>query len=284
MARFANGFLKFLGILLLTAAALKLHGWAVDPVRPTGWFAIPAVQFTIVLVEAALGVWFLTGWANSAAWLAAFSLFSLFSVVSFRQGWIGEASCGCFGSLAVNPWLAFGIDVAALALLAITRPSRDDFSALRLTLTTGVMRTAFAVVLIAGAGLGVLTWRHGSLDAAFASLRGDSLTLSPPLVDLGSGPANASRVAEVELFNHTAEPVLIYGGTSDCSCTVAGNLPLRIAPSESQKLQVQVRLPREPGRFTRQAKLMTDAPAARIVTFQITGQSIEANPEVAEVR
>lgn len=284
MSRFAGSFLRFLGILLLAAAALKLHGWAVDPVRPTGWFAIPAVQFAIVLVEALLGVWFLVGWAKSAAWLVAFALFTLFSVVSFRQGWIGEASCGCFGSLTVNPWLAFGVDVAALLLLAITRPSREDFNSLRLASSSGVVRTVFAVVLITGAGLGVQAWRHGSLDAALASLRGDSLTLSPPLVDLGSGPANASRVAEVELFNHTAEPVLIYGGTSDCSCTVAGNLPLRIAPGESQTLQVQVRLPREPGRFTRQAKLMTDAPAARIVTFQITGQSIEANPEVAEVR
>ena len=61
MSRFAGHFLKLLGLLLLVAAALKSYGWAVDPVRPTGWFAIPAVQFAIVMVEIALGVWFLTG-------------------------------------------------------------------------------------------------------------------------------------------------------------------------------------------------------------------------------
>ena len=47
--------------------------------RPTGWFALPAVQAAVVFAEVALGVWFLSGYALAAAWLAALSLFTLYS-------------------------------------------------------------------------------------------------------------------------------------------------------------------------------------------------------------
>jgi hypothetical protein len=68
-----------LGILLLLAAGLKVHGAAVEPVRPTGSLASPAVQFAIILIEIVLAFWLISGIRRPLAWAAAFAVFSLVS-------------------------------------------------------------------------------------------------------------------------------------------------------------------------------------------------------------
>ncbi|MHC4477380.1 MAG: hypothetical protein ACYTEL_17165 [Planctomycetota bacterium] len=42
---------------------------------------------------------------KKAAWLAALLCFSLFSFITLSNGLTGAASCGCFGSVHLNPWI-----------------------------------------------------------------------------------------------------------------------------------------------------------------------------------
>ena len=45
------------------------------------------------------------------AWLAALGTFAAFAAVSGYLGWIGVASCGCFGVIKASPWWAFARSV-----------------------------------------------------------------------------------------------------------------------------------------------------------------------------
>jgi hypothetical protein len=88
-----------LGLLLLTAAALKAHGLAVDPVARMGLFSLAEIQFAIIVFEVFLGIWLLSGKRPIGSWFAAVATFVLFAAISFYQGWIGQSSCGCTGRL-----------------------------------------------------------------------------------------------------------------------------------------------------------------------------------------
>jgi len=111
-----------LALLLLTAAGLKSYQLATEPVLGGGllesrWFLIAVVEFEILF-----GLWLLSGLAPGWTWRAAVLCFGAFAAVSAYKGVAGEASCGCFGRVAVNPWYTFALDCAALALLAAFRP------------------------------------------------------------------------------------------------------------------------------------------------------------------
>ena len=266
--------LSFLGVLLLLAAGLKMHGAAFDPVRPTGLLALPAVRFGIILIEIVLGLWFLSGLQRAQAWLVAIGIFTLFALVSARQGWIGEASCGCFGNVVVSPWLAFAIDLTALALLLMVKPSRADLVAALPTIrrfAPAALVGLFALVVATGYAI----WAYGSLASTLAHLRGELVSIQPQIVDLGTAEIGEGRTARVDIVNFSPAEVFIFGGTSDCSCTVAEDLPVRIPSGEAKAIRVKVRMPGQPGQFTRRAKLMTDADGARTIQFHITGRSIE---------
>jgi hypothetical protein len=49
--------------------------------------------------------------------------FSVFSAITLYKGITGAESCGCFGSIHVNPWITlFAIDLPAVIALAVFRP------------------------------------------------------------------------------------------------------------------------------------------------------------------
>lgn len=111
-----------LGVLLLAAAGLKLYGLNVSPFAQYGWLTALWVQMLAVGWEVVLGLWLLSGACRAGAWVAAVGTFATFAAVSGYLGWIGQASCGCFGVIQASPWHAFAVDVTALALLAVARP------------------------------------------------------------------------------------------------------------------------------------------------------------------
>jgi hypothetical protein len=68
--------------------------------------------------ELALGIWLVAGLFKRLAWFAALLCFSLFCCVTLYKALTGAASCGCFGTAHVNPWVTlFAIDLPAVALL-----------------------------------------------------------------------------------------------------------------------------------------------------------------------
>src|SRR5881628_1491027 len=90
---------KSLGCLLLAAAGLKIYGLGVTPVGPIGIFSAPAFQVGLIEFEILLGLWLISGLNPVGAWITAILGFTGFAAVSFYLGWIGQASCGCFGQL-----------------------------------------------------------------------------------------------------------------------------------------------------------------------------------------
>jgi hypothetical protein len=63
------------------------------------------------------------GLLKKAAWPAAFACFSFFSVITLYRAATGAGSCGCFGSVHVNPWITlFAIDLPAVLALSLFRP------------------------------------------------------------------------------------------------------------------------------------------------------------------
>lgn len=274
---------RALGVVLLVAAALKLHGLAFVPADPSGIFSAPEWQLGIVEMEMFLAVWLISGNRPLGSWLSALLAFGVFAGASFYQGWIGHASCGCFGAVEVNPWITFSLDIAVVIALLIARPdlrplgdnSRATLAGALLPLGGGVLGTAAILGLLAGlAHVG-----FGSTQGALAYLRGERLSVSPQMVDMGLGQPGETRAASVQLTNWTDKPIRLIGGTSDCSCVATEDLPLTIPPGEGRTIHVKMRLPAANGLFNRTAMLMTDDDQARTVLLRLTGQIIKSGDE-----
>ena len=111
-----------LGLILLTAAGLKAHQLATEPVLSIDiftyrWSLAIQVQFELVL-----GLWLLGGVHRRLLWLVSTVCFALFALVSLHKALAGQASCGCFGAVRVSPWYTLVLDVAAAGALILLRP------------------------------------------------------------------------------------------------------------------------------------------------------------------
>jgi hypothetical protein len=250
-----------LGLLLLVAAGLKLAGQDVSAVPQVGWFATPTIQIAAAEWEIVLGIWLLSGAYRVGAWVTALGTSITFAAVSGYLAWIGVASCGCFGAIQASPWMAFGVDLAALLLLVLGRPSFEAWStgSFRRGTVGGLKWVGLTALLLTGLGA-ASTYMAGSPEAALARLRGNVLTVSPDYIDLGSGSAHQTLVATVAVRNWSGEPVHLIGGTSDCSCVATSDLPLTVPPGEARALVIRLTIPSasKSGEFNRLAELWTD--------------------------
>ena len=125
-----------------------------------------------------------------------------------------------------------------------------------------------AAILIVLTGIAVAL--YGSPAAALAQLRGEMLTLSSDYIDFGRGSAGQVMDASVSIYNWTAQPVRLVGGTSDCSCVTTADLPLTIPAGQARVVTIRMKIPAtKAGAVTRMAELWTDYPELRIVGLQI---------------
>jgi hypothetical protein len=113
--------------ILLIAAILKAYKLATTP--PLGEGLLYARWFNIFIVEFELffGIWLVFGLLPRLTWIATIGLFSIFSIVSFYKVISGEISCGCFGSVTVNPWITMIFDLMITGLLMFFLPKKNIF-------------------------------------------------------------------------------------------------------------------------------------------------------------
>jgi hypothetical protein len=260
------------GLILLAAAALKLFGTNVSPVAQFGWLHSPTVQVGLVVWEALLGVWLLSGFVSQVvlrsdqpisrfAWIAAFLTFVTFAGLSGYLGIIGQADCGCFGALRTSPWVAFAVDVTALVLLYLGCPRWKSWRAEESRELRRLLYVFGSVVVVLASVCAVGIARFGSLEATIARLRGESLGVSPAFVDFGSAQQGESVAATVTIRNYTDNPVKLIGGWSDCSCLVTRDMPLTIEAGESATIGVYLLAPKgTSGQLTKQFDLFTNCP------------------------
>jgi hypothetical protein len=261
-----------LGVLLVAAAGLKLYGLGVSAVPRVGWFSQPWVQLLTAEWELVLGLWLISGAAPRLSWLAALVTFAAFAAVSGYLGWVGVASCGCFGAVEASPWWAFGVDVAAVALLAVGRPAGQP-PAPHFLRAAGLWAggVALACGLLAAAG----SLFFGSVEAAVAKLRGETVTVSPAYVDFGAGRPGERLEATVTATNYTGEPVRLIGGTTDCGCATLDDFPIAIPPGGKANFRIRLTVIGSGGRLTRNVMVRTDCPERPVVRFRIACRVVE---------
>jgi hypothetical protein len=242
-----------LGLLLLVTAFLKFQGPAGGALGQNTILFSPRLQFAVMEVEALLGLWLLSGRAKRAAWFFAVAFFLIVAGVSLYLGLMGQSSCGCFGRIRVSPWSAFALDVACLVGLGLCRPSfrrgQGDNTAdshwLRETFMIGggvgaILAVCLGSILLAG----------GSHPGDFlARVRGDRVSVEPPMTDMGSGVAGQKCRFTVRLHNHSDHTITIDGGTTNCSCIATDDLPVSIPPGGSVPVTVSTGFKGTPGLF-----------------------------------
>lgn len=114
-----------LGLVLLTAAALKGYQLSTEPVAQTGLLSSRWVLIVLVEFELLFGLWLVSGLHPRSSWATAVVCFGGFACVSLYKAVSGEASCGCFGKVPVNPWYMLLLDLTAVGLLLWQRPNRE---------------------------------------------------------------------------------------------------------------------------------------------------------------
>lgn len=111
--------------ILLFASGMKAYQLATTPSLGEGllharWFNILVVEF-----ELFFGIWLFFGMLPRLTWLASIGCFSVFASVSFYKAISGEASCGCFGTALINPWITMVLNLVVIGLLLHFRPKND---------------------------------------------------------------------------------------------------------------------------------------------------------------
>jgi hypothetical protein len=114
-----------LGLLLLTAAALKGYELFAAPLPEASVWSSRAFRIVAVEAEGFLSLWLLSGrWRRGARWTALFA-FGVFFAVSLSKAQGGEASCGCFGRVSISPRWSAGLDLAAIIALWLWQPAES---------------------------------------------------------------------------------------------------------------------------------------------------------------
>ncbi|MFO0807724.1 MAG: hypothetical protein U0746_03800 [Gemmataceae bacterium] len=257
------------GIVLLTAAGLKLAGGSSRVLDQNHVLFAPAIRVLTVEVELLIGLWLLSGWQAIAARRAALAFFSTLAGVSLWLVWQGQSSCGCLGRITVHPWTTFVADAVAVGLLTAVRPGACAEPWLRLGDAVRVAWGAALLSVLTATGT-MAYWGVGPNDA-LARLKGEALTVEPTITDLGQGVSGERYPFELRLTNRSGRMVTVVGGPSSCACGIDSELPLAVNPGQTVVVSMWSKFAGTPGAFRNKYELYTDAPGQWAVTVRVTG-------------
>jgi hypothetical protein len=172
-----------------------------------GWFSTPSVQAAAIGWEVLLSFWLLSGVALAGSWLAATATFVLLAGISGYFGWIGQATCDCFGAIEASPWLAFTVDLLALLMLlsvGLSLPEKTREKSEKTSREAGrIICYVLGIAVMCAALIGIGAWIYGSPAKAWARLRDESLDATPEYIDCGEG--KPGEKLEVDPKNWTVE-------------------------------------------------------------------------------
>ena len=186
-----------MALVLLAAAGLKAHQLATESILGSGlmesrWFLIGVVEFELLFA-----LWLLSsllpspfgrgaggegsfqqggaGGEGFLTWLTSLVLFSALACVSLYKALSGHATCGCFGTIEVNPWYALTLDAAIVVSLLVFRPP------------TICVPGVFPVQFSTRAGLVCLIWLVFGGYAGFRASVAETAALSDAGEIIGEG-------------------------------------------------------------------------------------------------
>lgn len=112
------------GLLLIIASLLKVHQMLTEPIISKGFWESWTFFLITIPLEFGLGVWLVSGLFRKAAALAGAVAYGFFIGVTLYKAVTGQSSCGCFGTVHVNPWITLSaVDLPCFILLVIFRPT-----------------------------------------------------------------------------------------------------------------------------------------------------------------
>jgi len=268
---------SLLGIFLVLAACLKAHGLFVDPLAQDGIFSAPWLQVTAIELEFILGLWLLCNWLPRLAWLVSLLLFGMLSAASLYLALTGQASCGCFGQVKVNPWITFAIDTAAVATLLLFRPqanqtwsgtsdlflvdnAKEKVEAQVLGILKSIFQTAALVAILLGIlATGFLTLNNNPWYT-LARLRGETLSVEPAVSLVGQGELGQTRLIPITLHNYSETSIRVIGGSVSCACMTLQDLPMTVPAGGTVTVNIEITFKGSPGRFSHSFRFFHDGP------------------------
>lgn len=262
------------GGVLATEAVTKLMGSRIAlPQAP--WLSEPWVQMAAVEWELILGLWLLSGKFRGPAWILSLGTFLSFAGVGAYLVWVGQSSCGCFGTIKVSPWHALVLDSVILGLLITVRPGWREFTQAskdhwrRGLLRVVILLLGTTVVLVLLAGGAALAF--GSVEAGLARLRGELLEVSSTHIDFGSCKEAEMLHSTVKLRNWTNRPIRIIGAKPGCPLTLVEKLPITIPVDSACTLHLRMQVPQgQSGTLARALILWTDFNQQQTIRLLVT--------------
>jgi len=206
-----------LGVLLCIAALAKLTSGGLQFIP--GWQVPMPLLAMLIQVEAILGLWLLSGLWGRQAKVFAIMLFGLFLAANLLAISRGVESCECFGRFGQNPWISLGIDLVALVLLSLTRPTPT-------AVPIEFLSVPFCLAIIAGGAIAFPLW--------FASQPAEPIDFLRSEIDVEATAPGEWHATTITVVNNADRPVRIVGATDSCSCMVSKDVPTLI-PARSRK-------------------------------------------------
>ena len=192
-----------LAAVLVAAAGAKAHQLLAPPPGRTD--LPPPYSGVLVCAELLLAAWLLSGIGAAACRLVTATCFALFAVVASAKAAAGRPSCGCFGGLAVTPWLMAAFD--ALAVLAISlAETRRGFGWPRVRLVAA----SFPLVGIALLAVSRPVFRQ--------TAGGPGVAVSPSRLDLGEVGRGGSATGQFLVVNLSSTELAITEVEVSCPC------------------------------------------------------------------
>jgi hypothetical protein len=264
-----------LGIILLVTSALKAQAMFASTSSPDVFFSSPRLQIATIEIESALGLWLLSGLAVRLAWACAAVFFALLASVSLWMAVDGQADCGCLGAVHANPLWTFGFDVAAVVALCAFRPKRIPELAPQSYLVGMAFRVAGGAVVILLMIVGLFVLLADDPTDTLARLRGEGLTISPSVADVGVGGAREIHDVTYQLRNHTDHEIRVIGSKADCRCMTTRDLPITIPPRETRVIGIGAKFGGTPGSFQHEFVLYIDDREQGVVVGRFIGRVVE---------
>jgi hypothetical protein len=112
----------------IVAAALKSKQILTEPILTKGFWESWLFLVIQIPLEFGLGIWLLCGLFRKVAWMLATLAFAGFVIITGYKAFSGDASCGCFGTVHMNPWITLlTIDIPLFILLLLFWPKGENF-------------------------------------------------------------------------------------------------------------------------------------------------------------
>lgn len=201
----------FVVAILLIAAGMKAYQIATAPLPPAvqGSIFTPLLELfnnrhllmIVITSEILFAMILIAGVWRQWTWLLSILCFAAFTIVSLMKGLSGESSCGCFGTITVNPWATMVFDLIVVALLGVFRERQpwdftlvpSDRKKLIIALFTWLVLSGPALFFM----LSLKQQAHATLGTEFTGPDGKPMILLEPETWIGK---------ELPLFSRFVQP------------------------------------------------------------------------------